>query len=144
MTLRPEEDDQIGTLSADPPSGKGSAGRQGAYALLLLIAASIVGSRILTVPGAFSVNDQSRWLTVRALVDTGSYSIGYRLLNPDGSYRDFGIVAEAGWDTVDKVMHPTTRRLYSSKPTLLPTVAAGEYRLLRKGLHLRPVATGVS
>jgi hypothetical protein len=107
------------------------------YALLLLIAASIGGSRILTVPGAFSVNDQSRWLTVRALVETGSYSIGHKLLIPDGTYHDFGIVTEPGWDTVDKVMHPTTQRMYSSKPTLLPTVVAAEYWLLRKVLHLR-------
>jgi len=106
------------------------------YTLLVLVAASIVGSRILTAPGSFSPNDQSRWLTVRALVDTGSYSIGYRQENPDGSYRDSGLVAQDGWDTIDKVMHPETRRFYSSKPTLLPTVAAGEYWLLRHGLNL--------
>ena len=58
VTLRPEEDDQIGTLSADPPSGKGSAGRQGVYALLLLVSASIIGARILTAPVSFSANDQ--------------------------------------------------------------------------------------
>ena len=106
------------------------------YALMVLVAASIVGSGILTLPEVFSVNDQSRWATVRALVDTGRYSIGYRELDPDGSYRDFGIVSYPGWDTVDKVMHPATGRFYSSKPTLLPTVVAAEYWVLRNGLNL--------
>ena len=121
---------------ASRATGSGSVGRNGVYALLLLVAASIVASRILTAPGAFTVNDQSRWSTVRALVDTGSYSIGRRYPSRDGSYRDVGIIAEPGWDTADKVLHPETRRFYSSKPTLLSTVTAGEYWLLRYGLDL--------
>jgi hypothetical protein len=104
------------------------------FALLTLVAASIVGARILTAPGAYSVNDQSRWATIRALVDTGRYSIGYREEHPDGTYEDFGIIALDGWKTVDVVLHPTTRRFYSSKPTLLPTVLAGEYWVLRNVL----------
>ena len=121
---------------ASRATGSGSVGRNGVYALLLLVAASIVASRILTAPEAFTVNDQSRWSTVRALVDTGSYSIGRRYPSRDGSYRDVGIIAEPGWDTADKVLHPETRRFYSSKPTLLSTVTAGEYWLLRYGLDL--------
>jgi hypothetical protein len=104
------------------------------YALLTLIAASIVGARIITAPGAYSVNDQSRWATIRALVDTGRYSIGYREEYPDGTHRDFGIVALEDWHSADVVLHPTTRQFYSSKPTLLPTVLAGEYWVLRNVL----------
>ena len=104
------------------------------YALLTLIAASIVGARIVTAPAAHSVNDQSRWATIRALVDTGSYSIGYREEYPDGTHRDFGIIALDDWQSTDVVMHPTTKRFYSSKPTLLPTVLAGEYWILRNVL----------
>ena len=121
--------------SADAVTATGAVGRKNVYALLLLVAGSIVGARVLTAPGWFSVNDQSRWATIRALVDTGSYSIGYREEHPDGTYRDFGIISQPGWDTVDMVMHPTTRRFYSSKPTLLPTLLAGEYWVLRNRLN---------
>lgn len=106
------------------------------FALLILVAASIAGARILTAPGAYSPNDASRWATVRALVDTGSYSIGYREQHADGTYRDFGIMTDPGWETVDIVMDPTTHRFYSSKPTLLPTLVAGEYWVLRHALNL--------
>jgi hypothetical protein len=107
--------------------------------VLTLIAASIVGARIVTAPGAYSVNDQSRWATIRALVDTGSYSIGYREEYADGTHRDFGIISLKDWESADVVMHPQTKRFYSSKPTLLPTVLAGEYWLLRNifGLNFR-------
>lgn len=106
------------------------------YALLILVAASIVGARILTAPGAFSANDASRWATVRALVETGSYSLGYREEHADGTYRDVGVVTDQDWESFDIVMDPATRRFYSSKPTLLPTLVAGEYWVLRQWLHL--------
>ena len=104
--------------------------RKHIYGLLTLAAVSIVGARIATAPGSFSNNDASRWATIRALVDTGSYAIGYREELPDGTYRDVGIIAQRDWGTIDRVMDPATRRFYSSKPTLLPTVLAGEYWLL--------------
>jgi len=134
VTLGSEE--KHDTRTAGGATGDASVGRKGMYAMLLLVAASIVASRILTAPQAFTVNDQSRWSTVRALVDTGSYSIGRREMKRDGSSRDVGIIAQPGWDTADKVLHPKTRRFYSSKPTLLSTVAAGKYWLLRHGFDL--------
>ncbi len=82
----------------------------------------------------FSSNDRSRWSTVRALVDEGTYVIGRRdpaKAGPDNKYGDEGIVFEDGWKTVDKVMIPETREFYSSKPPLLPTLMAGEYWLLK-------------
>ena len=129
-------EEEYAIQTAGRATGDASVGRNGVYALLLVVAASIVASRILTAPEAFTVNDQSRWSTVRALVDTGSYSIGRRYPSRDGSYRDVGIIADPGWDTADKVLHPKTRRFYSSKPTLLSTVTAGEYWLLRHGFDL--------
>jgi hypothetical protein len=111
--------------------------RRAGYALLLVVAAGMTGARLLTGPLSFSVNDQSRWSTIRALVDTGSYSLGRRYPGPDGTHQDRGIVAESGWKTTDVVMNPYTGRFYSSKPTLLPTVLAGEYWVLRHGLDWR-------
>ena len=98
-------------------NAKGPMATRQVYALLTLIAASIVGARIMTAPGAYSVNDQSRWATIRALVDTGRYSIGYREEYPDGTHRDFGIIALDDWQSADVVMHPTTKR-FSDRPAL--------------------------
>jgi hypothetical protein len=86
----------------------------------------------------FGSNDRSRWDTVRALVDNGTYVIGYRDIDPDTQqYRDRGIVAEEGWQTSDKVLHPElhgqTQWFLSSKPPLFPTLVAGEYWLLKHG-----------
>ncbi|MBA2603130.1 MAG: hypothetical protein H0U94_06045 [Acidobacteria bacterium] len=110
--------------------------RRTVYGLLLLVAASLICARILTVPGAFSANDQSRWATIRALVENGSYSIGSREYLANGSYRDLGIIAQPEWETADVVLHPETGRFYSSKPTLLPTLLAGEYWFIRNLLNL--------
>jgi hypothetical protein len=123
--------------SAAPESAPDSSARRAACVLLLVVAGSITGARILTAPFAFSVNDQSRWSTIRALADTGTYAIGRRYEYANRRYQDVGIVSEPDWFTIDVVMHPTTRRLYSSKPTLLPTLLAGEYWLLREMLGWR-------
>lgn len=64
-----------------------------------------------------SANDRSRWLTMRALVERGTFAID-------------DLVAEPGWDTIDAVAHPdeTGRlRLYSSKPPLLAVIGAAPY-----------------
>jgi hypothetical protein len=84
-------------------------------------------------------NDRSRWLTVRALVDEGTYAIGYRDTDPQtGAYHDRGLATQSGWYTNDKVLRPdirdNTQAFYSSKPPLLSTILAGEYWLLKKAL----------
>jgi hypothetical protein len=80
----------------------------------------------------FSSNDRSRWATVRALVDHGTYIIGRREKTAgEPGYEDKGIVFESGWETVDKVLNPARQEFYSSKPPLLPTLVAGEYWLLK-------------
>jgi hypothetical protein len=102
---------------------------------LITVAAAVVVARILAVGASLGDNDRSRWATVRALVDHGTYVIGHRDRNPrTGQYCDRGIITEKGWETVDKVLRPDTQDFYSSKPPLLPTVVAGEYWLLKKVL----------
>ncbi|HEV2946547.1 MAG TPA: hypothetical protein VGX70_04185, partial [Gemmataceae bacterium] len=79
-------------------------------------------------------NDRSRWDTIRALVDQGTYAIGERdpsRITPDNKYGDQGIITEDGWKTIDKVLNPADHKFYSSKPPFLPTLFAGEYWLLK-------------
>ena len=62
-----------------------------------------------------SANDRSRWCTIRALVEHGTYEID-------------AITAQPRWDTIDKVRHRNRdgqQRFYSSKPPLLPTLKSG-------------------
>ncbi|MCS7271308.1 MAG: hypothetical protein NZ703_09500, partial [Gemmataceae bacterium] len=83
----------------------------------------------------FSSNDRSRWATVRALVDEGTYVIGRRhYLDPNDRrrYEDRGIITEPAYRSLDIVMNPDTGAFYSSKPPLFATVVAGEYWLLKR------------
>ncbi|MFO0807079.1 MAG: hypothetical protein U0746_00485 [Gemmataceae bacterium] len=88
-------------------------------------------SRPLPMP-TFSSNDRSRWAMIRALVDEGTFALGRRDAMPDGKHKDVGIIAEDGWQTLDKVLNPETQIFYSSKPPLLPVMVAGEYWLIQK------------
>jgi hypothetical protein len=106
----------------------------------------------------FGSNDRSRWATVRALVENGTYVIGRRdravvrasAVAPLGElnalqaamlvqagYRarideksNQGVIFEPGYESVDKVLHPETLDFFSSKPPFLATLAAGLYWLL--------------
>jgi hypothetical protein len=87
----------------------------------------------------FGSNDRSRWATVRALVDEGTYAIGRRdpsAVAQDNPYGDCGIVFEPGWTSIDRVLRPgdpgEVREFFSSKPPLFSTLVAGEYWLLEK------------
>lgn len=64
-----------------------------------------------------SSNDRSRWLTVRALVEQGTYEID-------------ALIGLPNWDSIDKVQHrgrDDQLHLYSSKPPLLSTLVAVPY-----------------
>src|SRR5262245_37697010 len=108
-------------------------------AIIIALGAGIVLGLILTAQGRttdkqlthpmHSPNDRSRFVTIRALGDNGTYAIGS--IHEDGSFTEGSIVAEFGWDTIDKVRRPDNGLLYSSKPPLLPTLLAGEYTLLK-------------
>ncbi len=106
----------------------------------------------------FSSNDRSRWATIRALVDEGTYVVGKRdttvvrdsviaNLSACNPYQAValaqtgyltrtnsrsGIIFEDGWQTIDAVLHPDTLEFYSSKPPLLSTILAGLYWLLKQ------------
>lgn len=100
------------------------------YALLVLVALSIVSGRIAVVASregdtAFlSANDRSRWCTIAALVEQGTYRI-------DSYLQRRGAKANRRpWYTIDLVRHlgeDGKQHYYSSKPPLLPTVYAGVY-----------------
>ena len=69
-----------------------------------------------------SANDRSRWLTIRSLVEKGTYEV-------DDFFR------EPRWDSIDMVSHKGRdgeQHYYSSKPPLLATLLAGEYWLIHK------------
>jgi hypothetical protein len=100
----------------------------GAVLGLILIAQGRTTDKQLTHP-MHSPNDRSRFATIRALGDNGTYAIGS--IHEDGSFTDGSIVKEFGWDSIDKVRRPDNGLLYSSKPPLLPTLLAGEYMLLK-------------
>ena len=105
------------------------------YALLIALATGAMVGRILAVDSVdegkrtpqnhrpfLSANDRSRWVTVRSLVEHGTYEIDQ-------------VVAERGWDTIDMVKHrgrDGEEHLYSSKPPLLATLMAGEYWLINR------------
>src|SRR5262249_24529623 len=81
----------------------------------------------------FGSNDRSRWATVRALVDNGTYVIGRREHSREThGYTDAGIVFEDDYKSIDKVMNPETGEFYSSKPPVFATLLAGEYWVLKK------------
>jgi hypothetical protein len=70
-----------------------------------------------------SGNDRSRWMTVRSLVELGTYEI------------DEFVTKDAAWDTIDMVAHLNTegeQRLYSSKPPLQATLIAGPYWVINR------------
>ena len=86
-----------------------------------------------------SANDRSRWCTIRALGDQGTYVID-DVISSDGD--------GAAWNTIDKVAHLGTDgklHYYSSKPTLLPTLLAIEYGVVKTltGWNLRDDTTKV-
>jgi hypothetical protein len=69
-----------------------------------------------------SANDRSRWMTIRSLVEHGTYEIDAILTQPT-------------WDSIDKVQHKGhdgELHFYSSKPPLLATLLAGEYWLIHR------------
>ena len=84
-----------------------------------------------------SGNDRSRWLTVRSLVEHGTFEVN--------SILEY----EPSWDSVDIVSHMNAngeQKLYSSKPPLQSVIAAAPYWLVHKitGWNLgdQPFETG--
>jgi hypothetical protein len=96
--------------------------------ILIVVSVAMVAARILSLGEVkdglpfFSANDRSRWVTVRALVDHGTFEIDRVLASENGSQ----------WDTIDKVRHVGSDgrfRYYSSKPPMLTLAMAGFYQV---------------
>lgn len=99
------------------------------YTLLIVTSAATMVGRIMSVESKsgktamLSANDRSRWCTIRALVDHGTYEI------------DDVVQRNTDWYTIDMVRHQGTdgrEHYYSSKPPLLPTLMAAEYWVLQR------------
>jgi len=106
------------------------------YALLIAISTALMLARIARVDSADpksptpfqSANDRSRWATIRSLGDDGTYVIDHIIFDKQGN-------RVRGWHTIDLVKHrgpDGEEHYYSSKPTLLTTLLAGEYWLIKK------------
>jgi hypothetical protein len=85
----------------------------------------------------YSSNDRSRWATVKALVEDGTFVIGRRVPDPASpkGYRDDGIAFTDGFGSVDKVLNPETHEFFATKPPLLTVFAAGQYWVLHRAFH---------
>lgn len=77
---------------------------------LILSGAAVHAAAILQAQPLQSANDRSRWATVRALLEQGTYRI-------DEVRRD------RGWDTIDLIKDGD--HYYSTKPPILATWIAG-------------------
>jgi hypothetical protein len=115
--------------------------RWGIYLVLIAVATGNMTGRLLAVNSVdkaalersrggkevmqrpfLSANDRSRWMTIRSLVEHGTYEID-------------DIFGQPTWDTIDMVQHrgrDGELHLYSSKPPLLATIFAGEYWIVRR------------
>jgi len=110
--------------------------RHAAYWLLIIASVGIMTGRILAVRSSLGktpllcANDRSRWCTIRALVDHGTYVIDDVIFKDRGQEK-----RDREWYTIDMVRHKGHDGLehyYSSKPPLLPTLLAGEYWLVKQ------------
>ena len=106
------------------------------YLVLILTSVSINSGRVFvmqsrdTYTPMLSANDRSRWCTVRALVDHGTYAIDAFVNERHPKKRN-----RRPWHTIDMVQHRGAdgrQHLYSSKPPLLATLLAGPYWCLQK------------
>lgn len=106
------------------------------YVLLVVVTTGILLARIVRLDSAdpksptpfLSANDRSRWTTIRSLGDDGTYVIDPIIFDAQGN-------RVRGWHTIDLVRHRGADgqlHYYSSKPTLLTTLLAGEYWLVKQ------------
>src|SRR5262245_44297711 len=123
-------------MADSPETGLSPTTRRSIYALLIAVSAGFMLARITRVDSPdpksptpfFSANDRSRWATIRALGDDGTYVLDKIIFDSSGN-------RARGWHTIDLVKHrgPDGREhYYSSKPTLLTTLLAGEYWAIKK------------
>ena len=110
--------------------------RRSVYGLLLVTCVGAMTGRIWRVESSLgktpllSANDRSRWATVRALVDHGTFALDEVIFrNRDPAKRD------REWYSIDMVRHKGpdgAEHYYSSKPPLPTVMMAGAYWCLRQ------------
>ena len=115
--------------------------RWGVYLLLIAVAVGNMTGRLLAVNSVdkiglekrlqgreqlqrpfLSANDRSRWMTIRSLIEHGTYEID-------------AIFGQPTWDSIDVVRHrgrDGELHYYSSKPPLLATLLAAEYWVIHR------------
>jgi hypothetical protein len=120
--------------------------RWSVYGLIIAVSLGAMAARVMQVhngstrnPSPFlSANDRSRWATIRSLVDEGTYAIDrvvFEAYDKHDEFADRTDQRDPIWYGLDTVFHKSSDgrwHYYSSKPTLLPTVLAGEYWLVQK------------
>lgn len=114
----------------------GSHLRSFVYALLLVTSVGGMAGRIWTVESSLgetpllSANDRSRWATIRALVDHGTFALD------DIIFRDRAhSKRDREWYSIDMVRHrgrDGAEHFYSSKPPLPTVIMAAGYWCLQK------------
>ena len=108
--------------------------RNTVYFVLIASSIGVMIGRIASITAStgetamLSANDRSRWCTIRALGDEGTYEIDnvVQLRHPETKRRH--------WYTIDMVRHQgkdDRQHYYSSKPALFPTLLAWEYWALK-------------
>ena len=109
--------------------------RQLFYQIIIIAALALVVGRIINISPYAGTNAVSRFNTIRALGDEGTYIIDTTVVQP-------------GWGTIDRIQHfgrDGQLHYYSDKPTFLPTILAGEYLVIKQltGLSFaeHPLAT---
>ena len=109
---------------------KQGALRRTVYGLLILTSAAAMTGRVWSVKSErgksplLSANDRSRWATIRALVDHGTFALDRVVFGWSGK-------RNPEWYTIDLVRHRGSdgrQHYYSSKPPLLPTLLAASMR----------------
>lgn len=109
--------------------------RYAVYWLLILTSLAACAGRIFSLESSLgetpllSANDRSRWCTIRALVDHGTYVIDEVIFSDLRKKR-----RDREWYTIDMVRHKGwdgQEHYYSSKPPLLATLLAGPYWLIK-------------
>lgn len=110
-----------------------------AAAILIAASLAIVAGRIAVVRSVegdtafLSANDRSRWATVAALVEDGTYRIDrlIEIRDETGRRRPWSSIDRVEYTGPDGLMHA-----YSSKPPLLTTLVAGVYAVVKLPLGM--------
>ena len=120
------------------------ASYRSAAAWIIVVAIAMLAGHLFRVQSPqgrtpfLSANDRSRWATVRALLEHGTFALDdvsftTRLPEDDGGKQPPRAKRDAEWHSIDMVRHRGAdgrEHYYSSKPPLLATMVAGVCRIV--------------